>query len=31
VRYVITPLEPPGDDEVLLCSVQPTTDLVVDL
>jgi ferredoxin len=29
--YAIAPLEPPGDDELLLCSVRPTTDLVIDL
>ena len=29
--YQIPPLEAPGDDELLICSAQPTTDLVVDL
>jgi len=29
--YDTPPLEPPGDDEVLICSVRPTTDLVLDL
>jgi ferredoxin-NADP reductase/MOSC domain-containing protein YiiM len=30
-RYTVPPLEPPGDDELLICSVQPTSDLVLDL
>ncbi|MDQ1635000.1 MAG: hypothetical protein QOJ32_1809, partial [Frankiaceae bacterium] len=29
--YAITPLELPGDSEVLICSAQPTADLVIDL
>jgi ferredoxin len=29
--YVAPPLEPPGADELLICSVRPTTDLVIDL
>ena len=29
--YEIPPLEPPGDSELLICSAQPTADLVVDL
>ena len=29
--YVTPPLEPPGDDELLICSARPTTDLVIDL
>lgn len=29
--YVAPPLEPPGTDELLICSVRPTTDLVIDL
>jgi ferredoxin-NADP reductase len=29
--YDVPPLEPPGDDELLICSAQPTTDLVLDL
>ncbi|WP_027861184.1 MOSC and FAD-binding oxidoreductase domain-containing protein [Marmoricola sp. URHB0036] len=29
--YDISPLEPPGDDELLICSAQPTADLVLDL
>ncbi len=29
--YEIPPLESPSDDEVLICSVRPTTDLVIDL
>jgi ferredoxin-NADP reductase/MOSC domain-containing protein YiiM len=29
--YEITPLEPPGDSEVLICSAQPAADLVIDL
>jgi ferredoxin len=29
--YVTEPLEPPGDDELLICSSQPTTALVLDL
>jgi hypothetical protein len=29
--YVTPPLEPPGDDELLICSSRPTTDLVLDL
>jgi ferredoxin-NADP reductase/MOSC domain-containing protein YiiM len=29
--YSTPPLEPPGDDEVLICSARPTTDLVLDL
>jgi ferredoxin-NADP reductase/MOSC domain-containing protein YiiM len=29
--YVTPPLEPPGDDELLICSALPTADLVVDL
>ena len=29
--YGTPPLEPPGDDELLICSARPTTDLVLDL
>src|SRR3954452_880611 len=29
--YDTPPLEPPGDEELLICSVRPTTDLVLDL
>jgi len=29
--YLTPPLEPPGADELLICSVRPTTDLVLDL
>ena len=29
--YVTPPLEPPGDDELLICSARPTSDLVIDL
>jgi ferredoxin-NADP reductase len=29
--YETVPLEPPGDDELLICSAQPTADLVIDL
>ena len=29
--YDTTPLEPPGDDELLICSAHPTEDLVLDL
>ena len=29
--YEAPPLEPPGDDELLICSARPTTDLVLDL
>ncbi|MEZ0448038.1 MOSC domain-containing protein [Cellulomonas sp. ICMP 17802] len=29
--YGTPPLEPPGDDELLVCSARPTTDLVLDL
>jgi len=29
--YTTPPLEPPGDDELLICSVRPATDLVIDL
>ncbi|QWZ07321.1 2Fe-2S iron-sulfur cluster binding domain-containing protein [Nocardioides panacis] len=29
--YVTPPLEPPGGDELLICSARPTADLVVDL
>lgn len=29
--YAAPPLEPPGDDELLICSARPTTDLVLDL
>jgi ferredoxin-NADP reductase/MOSC domain-containing protein YiiM len=29
--YATPPLEPPGDNELLICSVRPTTDLVIDL
>ena len=29
--YATPPLEPPGADELLICSVRPTTDLVLDL
>jgi len=29
--YETPPLEAPGDEELLICSAQPTTDLVVDL
>ena len=29
--YGTPPLEPPGGDEVLICSARPTTDLVIDL
>jgi len=29
--YGTPPLEPPGDDELLICSARPTTDLVIDL
>ena len=31
VAYSTPPLEPPGDDEVLICSARPTTELVLDL
>jgi ferredoxin len=31
VAYSTPPLEPPGDDEALICSARPTTDLVLDL
>jgi ferredoxin-NADP reductase/MOSC domain-containing protein YiiM len=30
-RYTTPPLEPPGDDELLICSARPSTDLVLDL
>jgi ferredoxin-NADP reductase len=30
-RYVTPPLEEPASGEVLICSAQPTTDLVIDL
>jgi ferredoxin len=29
--YAPAPLEEPGDNELLICSAQPTTDLVIDL
>lgn len=29
--YDVPPLESPGDDELLICSVRPTSDLVIDL
>jgi ferredoxin-NADP reductase/MOSC domain-containing protein YiiM len=29
--YLSPPLESPGDNELLICSVSPTTDLVIDL
>jgi ferredoxin-NADP reductase/MOSC domain-containing protein YiiM len=29
--YETPPLEPPGDDELLICSAKPTADLVLDL
>jgi ferredoxin-NADP reductase/MOSC domain-containing protein YiiM len=29
--YTVTPLEPPGPDETLICSCQPAADLVLDL
>jgi ferredoxin-NADP reductase len=29
--YAVSPLEPPGDQELLICSAQPTADLVLDL
>jgi ferredoxin-NADP reductase len=29
--YTTTPLEPPGADEVLICSARPSEDLVLDL
>ena len=29
--YATPPLEPPGADELLICSVRPSTDLVLDL
>ncbi len=29
--YETPPLEPPGDDELLICSAKPTTELVLDL
>jgi len=29
--YETPPLEAPGHDELLICSAQPTTDLVIDL
>lgn len=29
--YVTPPLEPPGDSELLICTAQPTADLVLDL
>jgi ferredoxin len=29
--YSTPPLESPGDDELLICSARPTTDLVIDL
>jgi ferredoxin len=29
--YEPTPLEPPGDDELLICSARPAGDLVIDL
>jgi ferredoxin-NADP reductase/MOSC domain-containing protein YiiM len=29
--YTTPPLEPPGDDETLICSARPTDDLVLDL
>jgi ferredoxin-NADP reductase/MOSC domain-containing protein YiiM len=29
--YQTPPLEPPGDDELLICTARPTTDLVIDL
>jgi ferredoxin-NADP reductase/MOSC domain-containing protein YiiM len=29
--YETPPLEPPGDDELLICSARPTSDLVMDL
>jgi ferredoxin len=29
--YETPPLEPPGADELLICSAQPTADLVLDL
>jgi ferredoxin len=29
--YTTPPLEPPGPDETLICSAQPTDDVVLDL
>ena len=29
--YDTPPLEAPGEDELLICSAQPTADLVIDL
>jgi ferredoxin-NADP reductase/MOSC domain-containing protein YiiM len=29
--YEAPPLEPPGEDELLICSARPTVDLVIDL
>jgi ferredoxin len=29
--YSTPPLEPPGQDELLICSARPTADLVIDL
>jgi ferredoxin-NADP reductase/ferredoxin len=29
--YTTPPLEPPGSDELLICSARPTADLVIDL
>jgi ferredoxin-NADP reductase len=29
--YTTPPLEPPGEDELLICSARPATDLVIDL
>jgi ferredoxin-NADP reductase/MOSC domain-containing protein YiiM len=29
--YDVPPLEPPGESELLICSVHPTTDVVIDL
>ena len=31
VRYAPAPLEPPPDDQVLICCAQPTSDIVLDL
>jgi ferredoxin-NADP reductase/MOSC domain-containing protein YiiM len=31
VEYAPPPLDPPGPDDVLICSAQPETDVVVDL
>jgi hypothetical protein len=31
VTYSPDPLEPPADDEVLICCAQPGTDIVLDM